>query len=156
MNKILNLIFIAGVLTACSPASDRGFSLPKGSAENGEILFAEFDCLQCHTFAGTDFAGDEERLTEGNGIAVELGGAKSYVQTYSDLVTSIINPSHRIAEGYDVDQVTHGDGDSKMTYYNSVMTVEELIDIVTFLETKYTVIEKPVTPYNQYAILAPL
>jgi hypothetical protein len=74
---------------------------------------------------------------------VELGGLTDRVQTYGDLVTSIINPSHRIAEGYSPEEVMLDDGESRMAYYNSVMTVEELIDIVTFLETKYDL--KPAT-----------
>ena len=139
-----------GILSACSPSPDKGFSLPKGSVAEGEILFTQFQCYECHTIAGTDFVGDEARLSENNGIAVELGGAKSDVQSYADLVTSVINPSHRIAEGYDPDQVTYGDGESKMAYYNSIMTVEELVDIVTFLETKYSVLQRPMTPYPPY------
>jgi len=146
------LVFIL-LLGACTQeqVANRGFSLPPGEAENGEVLFSSYGCISCHTLAGTDFAGGEWRLTEGEGIAVELGGETSKVQTYGDLVTSIINPSHRIAKGYPRDQISSEDGESKMAYYNDIMTVEELIDLVTFLKSKYVLRSYPKTYYPYYA-----
>ena len=132
-------LFIALLLVgACSgeQIATRDFSLPPGIAENGRELFTEYRCTSCHTLADTEFNDDEWRLTENGGIAVELGGETTKVKTYGDLVTSIINPSHRLAKGYPVDQISEN-GNSKMEYYNEVMTVEELIDLVTFLKTKY-------------------
>jgi hypothetical protein len=99
--------------------------------------------------ADTEFNDDEWRLTENGGIAVELGGETTKVQTYGDLVTSIINPSHRLAKGYPVDQISEN-GNSKMEYYNEVMTVEELIDLVTFLKTKYQFKSYTETAYPYY------
>jgi sulfur-oxidizing protein SoxX len=157
MSRMVFVLALAGLLSACQPTPENfGFSLPKGDAENGKILFAEFQCYECHTFSDVEFNDDQWRLTEGEGIAIELGGEKVYKQTYADLVTSVINPSHRIAKGYADQETTYEDGASKMAYYNSYMTVEELIDIVTFLETKYTVGNKPYTPYNPYTVIAPL
>ena len=48
------------------------------------------------------------------------------MQTYADLVTSIINPSHRIAKGYSKSEVMDGK-QSKMYNYNDVMRVSELV-----------------------------
>lgn len=70
---------------------------------------------------------------------VELGGDVSRVKTYGQLVTAIINPSHKLAEGYP-EEVVSEDGDSKMPVYNEVMTVQELIDIVAFLQPQYNVV----------------
>jgi len=53
-------------------------------------------------------------------------------------VTSIINPSHKLARGYPIEQVTNN-GQSKMPNYNGYMTVQELIDIVSFLQPHYDV-----------------
>ena len=66
-------------------------------------------------------------------------------RTYGDLLTSVINPSHRISQAYLGEQVTT-DGESRMRRYNDVMTVQQLVDIVTFLETQYTLI-RPNNPY---------
>ena len=150
LNAICALLLMVA-LSACDQEqyANRGFSLPAGDAENGEILFLEFHCIQCHTLAGTEFVGDEWKLREDGGIAVELGGESTRVQTYGDLVTSIINPSHRIAEGFPVDELVE-DGESKMEYYNEAMTVTELVDLVTFLKSKYTIKEYPITAYPFY------
>lgn len=148
-------LFIASLLVvtlaACDakPLASAGFSLPEGDPENGELLFFEMNCIQCHVLEGTDFNGEEYRLTENAGIAVKLGGESASVQSYADLVTSVINPSHRIAKGYPKDMVME-EGQSKMAYYNEVMTVAELVDIVTFLKSKYKLKSYPQTIYPYY------
>jgi hypothetical protein len=53
-------------------------------------------------------------------------------------VTAIINPSHKLAKGYPFAEVSNG-GKSKMPVYNGFMTVQELIDIVMFLQPHYDV-----------------
>jgi hypothetical protein len=149
LTLVLGLIVLL-LTSGCDQESiaNRGFSLPQGNVENGKLLMDQFGCWECHTLAGTDFLGEEWRLKEGDGIAVELGGEKTRVQTYGDLVSSIINPSHRIAKGYDPEEVTYEDGESKMYYYNSYMTVAELVDIVTYLQTQYKVkVEEETYPY---------
>ncbi|MGK0374840.1 MAG: hypothetical protein ACJA2E_001312 [Arenicella sp.] len=146
-----SLLLALLLLAACSQeqVANRGFSLPPGIAENGRELFTEYRCNSCHTLAGAEFNDDEWRLTENGGIAVQLGGETSKVQTYGDLVTSIINPSHRLAKGYPLDQISDN-GNSKMEYYNQVMTVEELIDLVTFLKSKYKFKSYSETAYPYY------
>jgi hypothetical protein len=147
----ISLLIAVLLIGACSKEliANRGFSLPSGIVENGRQLFTEYRCTSCHTLAGTEFNDDEWRLTENGGIAVELGGETSRVQTYGDLVTSIINPSHRLAKGYPLGQISEN-GNSKMEYYNEVMTVEELIDLVTFLKSKYKFKSYPKTAYPYY------
>lgn len=134
------LLVITLLATACGPDSvqSRGFSLPPGDVENGSLLFIEYQCIECHTLAGTDFVGDEDRLRENGGIAVQLGGSSGHMQTYGDLVTSIINPTHRIAKGYALEEVADN-GESRMTYYNDILTVSDLIDLVAFLKSKYPI-----------------
>ena len=60
------------------------------------------------------------------------------MKTYGELVTSIINPSHRLARGMDPRHVD-GEGESKIPRYNEVMTVQQLVDITEFLSSKYSV-----------------
>ena len=52
---------------------------------------------------------------------------------------AIINPSHKLATGY-AKEVVADDGTSKMYVYNEYMTVQELIDIVMFLQPYYDVV----------------
>jgi hypothetical protein len=78
---------------------------------------------------------------------VELGGKVTRVKTYGELVTAIINPSHKLADGYPEDLVSE-DGKSKMYVYNGFMTVQELTDIVMFLQPHYDVIP----PEFQYRV----
>jgi hypothetical protein len=86
---------------------------------------------------------------EGEGAPnVELGGVTTRVHTYGELVTSIINPTHKIAPRYPRDQITSG-GESVMAlaYLNDVMTVQQLVDLVAFLETTYNIVPPEVQPY---------
>jgi len=115
--------------------SQRGFRLPDGDAQAGREAFLYMQCHQCHTIRG-------EELPEIPGMEppyVELGGKVTRVKTYGELVTSIINPSHKLARGY-AEQVVSEDGESNMYIYNSHMTVQELIDIVMFLQPYYNVV----------------
>ena len=159
MKKLIASILIGAsfVLTGCddNPRESRDFTLPEGYASNGALLFEEFQCTQCHTIPGTEYQAGEWREQENVGISVQLGGKSDRIQTYSDLVTSIINPSHRIAQGYSRNQVvdegeTPDEDESKMPVYNSIMTVEELVDLVAFLEEQYTLQEYYKTVYHYF------
>ncbi|NND83444.1 MAG: c-type cytochrome [Gammaproteobacteria bacterium] len=139
--------------SACSSqlSSSDGFALPEGDAENGQLVFVELRCIECHSLAGTEMAAEDRWLEEGDaGISVELGGVTSKAQSYQDLITSIINPSHRIAKGYPKELVTEQSGESRMLNYNEVMRVQELIDLVTFLKSQYELQNIPLTIYPYY------
>lgn len=127
------LIICASIISGCDQQSgNQGFSLPIGDAENGRVLFTQHQCVECHALASSE----KDELTIDGTTAIVLGGTSSRVQTYGDLVTSIINPSHRLAKGYPLEQISEN-GQSKMTYYNEVLTVEELVDLVTYLKSQY-------------------
>jgi hypothetical protein len=57
-------------------------------------------------------------------------------------VTAIINPSHKLAKGYPLELISN-DGQSRMPVYNGYMTVQELIDIVSYLQPHYDVYVPP-------------
>lgn len=147
--KYLSVFFLIATMSACGQSQDSDrFSLPQGNAENGRMVFYELNCIRCHVLHGTEFNGDQERLLDNGGIAVSLGGETTRVKSYTDLVSSIINPSHRIAN--DNPAYVTPDGQSKMAYYNEVMTVAELIDLVTFLKSQYQLSDYPATIYPYY------
>src|SRR4051794_30148711 len=72
------------------------FTLPKGDAERGKAAFIKFRCYDCHHIRGMELLVSEEP----NQVKVELGSDPEHRKSYADLVTSIINPSHRLAKGY--------------------------------------------------------
>jgi hypothetical protein len=79
---------------------------------------------------------------------VTLGGQTVRVKTYGDLVTSIVNPSHRLARGYAASEVSRN-GESLMAAarLNDVITVQQLIDVVAFLQDEYELVPPLVQPY---------
>lgn len=125
---------------ACESQSS-GFVLPEGDSAAGKLSFVELNCNQCHSVADVPWAG----MKEMNDIHVNLGGEVSGIKTYGELVTSVINPSHKIARKYQEEGMTV-DGASRMRLYNEYMTVQDLIDIVTFLQKEYDVLPPP-NPY---------
>jgi hypothetical protein len=82
-------------------------------------------------------------------MALELGGARPTAMRYDELVTSIINPSHKLSRLGDV-PVGDRDGRSNMRSFNDVMTVTQLVDIVTFLEAHYEIEFYDRTEYPPY------
>ena len=120
------------------PRSGRGLRLPDGDVERGALAFRELGCPTCHDAVGERRAPKGDRP---NGI-VTLGGVVTRVETYGELVTSIINPSHEISRRYRREQVAEGDV-SKMDNFNERMTVAQLIDLTAFLQSKYEVRREP-------------
>ncbi|MGB7996690.1 MAG: cytochrome C [Photobacterium halotolerans] len=141
---VLTALFvtIAG-LSGCDRSS-QSFSLPQGNLELGEQVFVKYQCLRCHTMAG--YEAEAETLSGALQTPVQLGGQVSRIRTYPELVTSVINPSHRLAEGYDGADI-QVDGQSVMPNFNDVMTVTELVNLVYFLEEHYEIEPYPRTEY---------
>jgi len=142
---LLMLVAAAALSSACDPdkvMSERGFRLPDGDAVAGRETFLYMQCNQCHTIKG-------EVLPQIPGYEpyVELGGSVTRVKSYGELVTAIINPSHKLADGY-AEELVSENGVSKMYVYNGFMTVQELTDLVMFLQPHYNVI----APQFQYRV----
>lgn len=136
MKKTLLTILAIACLSGCERdmMSERGFALPEGDAIAGREAFIYMQCYQCHTIAGDSTLPtlDDQQPY------VELGGKVTRVKTYGELVTAIINPSHKLADGY-AEELVSEDGVSNMYNYNRYMTVQELVDIVMFLQPHYDV-----------------
>jgi mono/diheme cytochrome c family protein len=126
-------------LWGCNPES-RGFVLPEGDVAAGKASFQALHCTQCHSIGDVAWQGGAEDLE------LPLGGRTTSLKTYGELLTSVINPSHRIARR-DLQEQVAVDGESTMRVYNEVMTVQELVDIVSYLQTEYEVVV-PGYPYN--------
>lgn len=152
MKTRLTLIATLLLLGSCGlndPKSALGFRLPDGDADAGRRAFVTLGCHFCHQVERIDAPSE---LT--GPASVALGGETTRVRTYGELVTSIINPSHRIAPAFEPAAVTDGAGSSLMELpaYNDRMTVQQLTDLVAFLQQTYRVVPPP---YNPYTIIYP-
>jgi hypothetical protein len=127
---------LATALAACvtSSRSPAGFRLPPGDVARGREAFTELRCHACHRVAGLDLPDP----TADPAVPVELGGVVPAVKTDGELVTAIINPSHRLTGGQDQRMVVSG-GLSRMGDFTEAMTVRQLVDLVAFLQSRYDV-----------------
>jgi mono/diheme cytochrome c family protein len=136
-------------LTGCDKGVDspRGFSLPQGDVEAGKAVFLKYQCLACHTLQGVE----DPTIEKHSEIKVSLGGDKTQIVTYAELVTSIINPSHKFASPFSP-MAKGADGKSRMTVFNDQMTVTELTNLVTFLQPNFTLAPYQRTNYPRYPL----
>ena len=145
------LLYIVQLLYLLRADSPRGFVLPEGNIAAGKAAFVELGCIQCHTVRDISLPSPEKAPAEG---LIELGGTQRLAKTYGQLVTSIMHPSAELhhAEG----RYTDSNGASRMPNYQSQMTVEQLVDIVRFLQEHYNVFVPDYdpgyyyTPYGYY------
>jgi L-cysteine S-thiosulfotransferase len=113
-----------------------GLHLPDGSPAAGQQAFVDLKCSSCHRVAGVALP---EPVADPI-VPVTLGGPWPNERTDGELLTAIINPSHKIAAGFPPELLTTGSR-SRMGEYADVMTVRQLIDIVAFLHERYYVVQ---------------
>ena len=144
---LLALLALLGLLQGCAPDplhSAAEFRLPTGNAEAGRKAFVDLRCYVCHQVKGVDarFAGTPA-------ASVELGGKVSRVKSYAELVTSIINPTHKIpSDRTGRDAAPPGESLMTLAGLNDVMTVAQLVDLVAFLQPQYKIEPPKVDPYT--------
>lgn len=127
----LALLLVAG----CTPRekSGRGFVLPVGDEARGKAVFVELKCTECHRVENV--AGLPAPTEPANQVVL-LGGEVTALRSYGDLVTSIIHPSDKISEN--LRPALSGDPHvSPMRNYNERMTVQQMVDLATFLQPRY-------------------
>ena len=135
-------LLILLVLTSCATHPDYAtqfrFPIEWGSISEGQQAFVDLECNQCHTVNGVELPPYEGVSP----VMLELGGTIVYAKTYADLVTSIINPSHVVSDAYleTLPRDARGGSMSIMPFKNQ-MTVEQLIDLVMFLNSRYVLME---------------
>ena len=147
MRSLFNIVVALCVLT-CLSACDRDkrkqvdIYLPEGDAANGKIHFVSLGCVNCHSVIGAELPEPAEK----GPVRVLLGSHTGLSLSYGQLVTSIVNPSHRLSPRHPRTKISQ-DGESLMTSYNDVLTVTQLTDLVAFLQAHY---EKAVRPGYDY------
>ncbi|HJW27892.1 MAG TPA: c-type cytochrome, partial [Saprospiraceae bacterium] len=134
-------------LSSCQPES-RGFVLPKGDVQKGKQLFQDLKCHSCHSISDIAWAGSKEA----GDVNLKLGGETTKLKMYGELVTSVINPNHKISQKTFSEQpLTTPEGTSRMpsNRYNDILTVQQLIDLVAFLQSEYK-LQMPEQTYPYY------
>jgi hypothetical protein len=146
MNQTLRLLGLSilalTTLSACRTypdyTGDFRFPIEKGDIAQGRSAFVRLGCPQCHTVDGVELA----EYTGQRFITMPLGGELIFAKTYGDLVTSIINPNHVISETY-LDQLPRDHrrrANVSPMYTELDMKVTELVDIVAFLNSRYSLL----------------
>jgi len=133
-SRVTFFLVLPALLGGCDQGgiNVRGFILPEGDAARGEATFVELGCTACHTVAGTELEQPEDAP-----FNVALGGKVIRVKHYGDLLTSIVNPNHRVRPPYGQDAQAGGEVTSPMPDFTATLTVAQLIDVVAFLHGKY-------------------
>lgn len=148
-NLFISLVALCALfcLSACDRDDRRpgDLYLPEGDAARGELYFVSLDCVSCHRVIGADLL----EPAEASPARVLLGSRTSQKMSYGQLVTSIVNPSHRLSPRYRKDEISE-EGASLMPVYNDVLTVTQLTDLVAFLQVHYEKAERPGYKYPVY------
>lgn len=138
---VSRLAVCGGVVWACSQPSvnreeksPRGFVLPDGDPERGREAFVALRCYSCHEVEGLEDEIPSPVATPQTGV--KLGGLAMREPTDGELVTSIVNPSHKLYPAGEEERIVSGQG-SRMANLNEAMSVQNLIDIVSFLHQRY-------------------
>lgn len=137
---IVSGLAVAAVVAGCSYTPIFGFPIEEGDVAQGRQAFIDHRCHACHSVSDVslpDLAGAPD-------LELELGGATTDVRSYAELVTSVINPDHVISERYRdqlrLDAVVPAESPMPLPYIDN-MTVRQLIDIVTFLDSRYELVD---------------
>jgi len=100
--------------------------------EKGREAFLALKCNTCHKVEGM------AELPPPTKFNLTLGGETPRVKTYAELVTAVINPSHVGSLKYAA--LLKDAKETPMPKFNHEMTVEQMIDIVTFLQWSYKLV----------------
>lgn len=140
--KLWMILALLAAAAACSTARDpaKGFRLAgDGDPHRGKEAFLEFRCHTCHAVQGST-------LPQATTHTVTLGGSVAHQPSDGYLVTAIINPAYHAA--HDPIMAPAKDGQPHMPQYASRMTVQQLTDVVAYLQTRYALSPLPVQ--NEY------
>jgi mono/diheme cytochrome c family protein len=143
MKKLAVAAALAAALSACVPNTALLVHFPLGNVQRGREAFVALECNACHRVEGI------ERATRAGAspLDVALGGHTPRIETYGDIITAIVNPSHRLARSYRAAAGRDGSSPMAAEFLNDVMTTQQLVDIAAFLRTEYDYVPPPPPPY---------
>lgn len=126
--------------------STRTFRLPEGNAVNGKAACVSLECVRYHSVAGVDLPPPTAPALK----TLPLGGKIARLHTYGDLLTSIIHPEFALSAARSPEQQARMIT-SPTRSFNQVMTFQQLIDLVAFLQPSYTPLE-PLYEMQEYGL----
>lgn len=128
------ILAAAAMASSAQPAPEHGghgtpegwkFSWPAGNSVSGREVFVKLQCYTCHEVKGETFpAPDPGKVGPELSSMAPLHPAEYFAE-------AIINPNAVVEEGRGY---RAPDGMSKMPSYNDLMTVQEVIDLVAYLQ----------------------
>lgn len=143
---LLTASLFSVALTGCGDRTENTrFEMPAGDAEKGKAAFVALECYTCHRVNGVDLPAPTKEPVK----VVTLGGDVTRMRSYGDLITSIVHPKNAIS---DLMLLPPKEGALKtpMPGVNETMTVQQLIDLVTFLKPMYKKLEPLYQPNPLY------
>lgn len=141
----LGAILIAATTGCRDATTNTRFEMPEGDVQRGKAAFVSLECYTCHRVSGIDLPAPTVEAAR----VVILGGDVTRLRSYGDLITSIIHPTQGISDLMRM-PLPEGTTRSPMTEFNQVMTVAQLIDLVTFLKPQYQRLEPLYQPNPIY------
>ena len=126
---------VACLACVAKPEPPAGFRLPEGDPVRGQEAFVQLRCHSCHRVVGLELP---EPVADPP-VPVVIGGEIATPQEDEEVMTSIINPSHQIASRFQTEGVLRGES-SRMIDLTEAMTVQQMVDLVAFVRSRYTVV----------------
>jgi L-cysteine S-thiosulfotransferase len=143
MKKVIAAAVSGATLAACAPNTALIVHFPLGSVQRGREAFVSLECHACHRIDGVELTSHPSPSS----ISVSLGGHTPRIETYGDIITAIVNPSHRLAHSYRDAAGRERPSPMAAEFLNDVMTTQQLVDIAAFLQTEYEYVPPPPPPY---------
>lgn len=143
MRNVIAAVVCVATLAACAPNTAFLVTFPVGNRERGREAFIALECHACHRIADATLPVHPSPST----LLVALGGHTPRIETYGDIITAIVNPSHRVARSYRAVAGRSERSPMAAQFLNEVMTTQQLVDIAAFLHDEYDYIPPPPPPY---------
>ena len=106
---------------------------PAGSLAHGEAAFTDLMCFRCHTLENRDLPDFDLPAK----LKIHLGGDAHALWTRDMFAQAIMNPQHMLSPQYQSVMIEAGDvkgaKETPMPNFNQKLTVQQLIDLATFL-----------------------
>ena len=133
LRRMLLLAVGATLCLACAPSAVETpeykaavVMLPEGNPEAGRNAFVSLGCTACHAVAWDRELPAPTSAAPGPELGLDVAKLGP-----GSLATSIVAPSHQVAEKY---RSPSGGKLSPMADFSGTMTIRQLADIVAFLE----------------------
>ena len=143
VGRLVAAAVCAATLAACAPNTALVVRFPLGNVQRGREAFVALECHACHRIQDVQLIANASPPS----TQVALGGHSPRIETYGDIITAIVNPSHRLARSYRVAVARGEPSPMAAEFLNDVMTTQQLVDIAAFLHTEYDYIPPPPPPY---------